>query len=139
MATKSRNLKRSNSLKTTTQLNSGFKNLNYDEFKPNENRFAARKTTALSRDFRNQAIFSRKFFRPFHSQSQIKRYDFRNSRVLAVLKDNFVKLRFERPIKEPVCRRRQARRQVLFAFRLTAKGAGALRHRWNDESRISCK
>ena len=49
------------------------------------------------------------------------------------------KIAFDKPMLQPVCIRRKARRRVLFAKRLTSKGSKALKHKFTDESLISCK
>lgn len=140
MNKKTRILKRSNSLKTATGHSLGFRNLNYDSFQPELNRFATRKTSRIfSAGLKKQSLFSRKFYRPDRFQRRLLRYDFKKSTLLASLNHNFDTIAFERPTSEPICRRRSSRRQVLFAFGLALKGSGAHKHRWTQESKISCK
>lgn len=47
--------------------------------------------------------------------------------------------RFERPKQLPLCERRQRRKEVLFAKRLTGKGSRARFRRRNELSNVSCR
>lgn len=51
----------------------------------------------------------------------------------------FDKIAFKFPRLEPVCVRRKLRRKVLFALKLTGKGSGAKRHKFTENSKISCR
>ena len=79
----------------------------------------------------------RRLFRPDLRQRRILKIDSTASRLTS--RGKFDKINFAEPYKEFPCAKRQARRRVLFALRLTGKGASAKRHNFTELSKISCK
>lgn len=75
-------------------------------------------------------------FRPDLRQRRILKSNSAVSRLTS--RGKFARISFEDPKREFPCRKRRARRQVLFALKLTGKGSGARRHKWKSDSYVNC-